>query len=98
MIWLALTGFILTMTGYIQWVFADYKYLLAHPLRFRAWQFVFWIGIALLDIFYHVAKLQKATKDNNLDGIREYAADVANMAMMLADVCGVLEAIQESCA
>lgn len=46
---------------------------------------------ALLEIFYHLAKLQKATKDDDLAGIREYAADVANMAMMLADICGVLD-------
>lgn len=45
---------------------------------------------ALLEIFYHLAKLQKATKDNDLSGIREYSADVANMSMMLADICGVL--------
>lgn len=45
----------------------------------------------LLEIFYHVAKLQMATKDNDIDRIREHSADVANMAMMLADVCGALE-------
>lgn len=47
---------------------------------------------ALLEIFYHLAKLQKATKDNDLLGIREYSADVANMSMMLADICGALDA------
>ncbi|MFG8480074.1 hypothetical protein ACEOUU_12470 [Pseudomonas aeruginosa] len=45
---------------------------------------------ALLEIYYHLAKLQKATKDNDPAGIVEYAADVANMSMMLVDVCGLL--------
>lgn len=45
---------------------------------------------ALLEIYYHLAKLQKATRDNDEGGIREYAADVANMSMMLVDVCGFL--------
>ncbi|WP_443190963.1 hypothetical protein [Pseudomonas indica] len=45
---------------------------------------------ALLEIFYHMGKLQKAAKKGDIGGIREYSADVANMAMMLADVCGVL--------
>lgn len=48
--------------------------------------------IALLEIYYHLAKLQKATKDNDAAGIVEYAADVANMSMMLVDVCGLLAA------
>ncbi|HBO2025608.1 hypothetical protein ABMZ20_01090 [Pseudomonas aeruginosa] len=47
---------------------------------------------ALLEIYYHLAKLQKATKDNDPAGIVEYAADVANMSMMLVDVCGLLAA------
>ena len=50
---------------------------------------------ALLEILYHLAKLQKATKDNDLTGIREHSADVANMSMMLADICGVLEVPME---
>lgn len=45
---------------------------------------------ALLEIYYHLGKLQKATKGGDPDGIREFSADVANMAMMLADICGVL--------
>ncbi|MEE4662823.1 hypothetical protein V2L09_02675 [Pseudomonas alliivorans] len=44
----------------------------------------------LLEIYYHLAKLQKAVKDGNGDGICEYAADVANMSMMLTDICGAL--------
>ncbi|WFC43225.1 hypothetical protein [Pseudoxanthomonas sp. SE1] len=48
---------------------------------------------ALLEIYYHLAKLQKAVRDDNGPGIREYAADVANMAMMLLDICGGLSVI-----
>jgi hypothetical protein len=44
----------------------------------------------LLEIYYHTAKLQKAIKDGNGDEIAEYSADVANMAMMAADICGAL--------
>lgn len=44
----------------------------------------------LLEIYYHLGKLQKAVKDGNGDGICEYAADVANMTMMLTDICGAL--------
>jgi hypothetical protein len=44
----------------------------------------------MLEIYYHTAKLQKAVKGGNCDGIREFAADVANMAMMLLDACGGL--------
>lgn len=47
---------------------------------------------ALLEIYYHVAKLQKAVRDEGGDLIAEHAADVANMAMMLLDVCGAVEA------
>lgn len=45
----------------------------------------------VLETFYHVAKLQAAVVDRDKKRIREHAADVANMAMMLADRCGVLE-------
>lgn len=47
-------------------------------------------AVGMLEIYYHAAKLQKAVKDDNGEGIREYAADVANMAMMLLDLCGGL--------
>lgn len=40
---------------------------------------------ALLEIYYHLGKLQKAVKDRSPEGIREHAADVANMSMMLVD-------------
>ncbi|MEW8508891.1 MAG: hypothetical protein AB2598_19550 [Candidatus Thiodiazotropha sp.] len=43
---------------------------------------------AMLEIYYHTAKLQKAVKDNDIDLIREHSADVANMSMMMLDVCG----------
>lgn len=44
----------------------------------------------MLEIYYHLGKLQKAVKDGNGDGICEYAADVANLSMMLTDICGAL--------
>jgi len=44
----------------------------------------------MLEIYYHVGKLQKALKDGNGDRICEYAADVANLSMMLTDLCGAL--------
>lgn len=50
---------------------------------------------ALLEIYYHASKLQKAVKNNDHGAIREYSADVANMSMMLLDVCvGIPEAVQ----
>ena len=53
-----------------------------------------WLGMSagecLLEIYYHLGKLQKAVKDGNGDGICEYSADVANMSMMLTDICGAL--------
>lgn len=55
-------------------------------------------AVGMLEIYYHAAKLQKAVKDGNADGIREYAADVANMSMMLVDVCGALSAQREEAA
>lgn len=45
---------------------------------------------ALLEVYYHLAKLQKAVKTNDGPGIMEYSADVANMAMMVLDNCGGL--------
>lgn len=44
----------------------------------------------LLELYYHMSKLQKAVKDNNSEGIREFSADVANMAMMMVDICQLL--------
>lgn len=45
----------------------------------------------LLEIYYHLGKLQKAVKNGEGDSIKEYAADVANMSMMLVDICGGLD-------
>lgn len=47
-------------------------------------------GECLLEIYYHLSKLQKAIKDSDGDRIAEYSANVANMAMMAADICGAL--------
>ena len=47
---------------------------------------------ALHEIYYHVGKLEDAVKNDSPELIQEYAADVANMAMMLLDVCGGLSA------
>lgn len=44
----------------------------------------------LLEVYYHLAKLQKAVKHNDGPAIQEFSADVANMAMMVLDVCGGL--------
>jgi hypothetical protein len=44
----------------------------------------------MLEIYYHAAKLQKAVKDGNGDQIIEYAADIANLSMMMTDLCGAL--------
>lgn len=44
----------------------------------------------LLEIYYHLAKLQKAALKDDAGGIREFGADVANMAMMLVDKCEAL--------
>ena len=46
----------------------------------------------LLEIYYHLAKLQKAALKDDASGIAEFGADVANMAMMLVDKCGALPA------
>ena len=45
---------------------------------------------ALLEVYYHLSKLQKAVKHNDGPAIMEYSADVANMAMMVLDICGGL--------
>lgn len=38
------------------------------------------------DIYYHTGKLQLAVEEGNLEKIREYSADVANLALMVVDV------------
>lgn len=53
-----------------------------------------WLGMdantALLEVYYHLAKLQKAVRNNDGPAIQEYSADVANMSMMVLDICGGL--------
>lgn len=48
-------------------------------------------AVGMLEIYYHTSKLQKAVKDGDIDRIREHAADVANMSMMMVDICGGLD-------
>lgn len=43
--------------------------------------------VLLLEIYWHTAKLSAAVKNDDEALIREHAADVANMAMMVLDVC-----------
>lgn len=45
---------------------------------------------AMLEIWHHAAKLQKAALNDDTPAIQEHSADVANMSMMLLDVCGAL--------
>lgn len=47
-------------------------------------------GECLLEIYYHAGKLHKAVHGSQGDGILEYAADVANLSMMLTDIVGAL--------
>lgn len=51
---------------------------------------------AVGEVLYHAAKLTYAARqydqgDGPAEKIREFAADVANCSMMVADICGVLE-------
>ncbi len=43
---------------------------------------------SILEGYHHMAKLANAVRDGNLAGIREHTADVANIAMMIADIHG----------
>ena len=45
---------------------------------------------ALLEVYWHAAKLSAAVKNNDGPAIQEHSADVANMAMMVLDICGGL--------
>ena len=47
-------------------------------------------GECLLEIYWHTSKLQRALRDNERDGIREFSADIANLCMMMVDVAGAL--------
>lgn len=53
-------------------------------------------GQCLLEIYWHVAKLSAAVKNEDKARIAEHAAGVANMAMMQADIAGLLDAPQPS--
>lgn len=52
--------------------------------------------VALLEIYWHAAKLSAAVKNNDAAAISEHSADVANMAMMLLDVCGGLDVAESA--
>ena len=45
----------------------------------------------LLEVIYHYGKLLVSVRRGDGDGIAEYAADVANLCMMLCDICGVID-------
>ncbi|MCM8743582.1 hypothetical protein [Pseudomonas koreensis] len=47
---------------------------------------------AVLEVFYHLGKLHQAVHRDESAAIKEHAADVANMCMMLLDVCACLDA------
>ncbi|MBP6908540.1 MAG: hypothetical protein KBB75_01820 [Candidatus Pacebacteria bacterium] len=49
----------------------------------------------VLEIYYHTGKLQEAVKNNKKELIREYTADVANIAMMVLDKSGGLLPLAE---
>jgi hypothetical protein len=49
---------------------------------------------ALLEVYWHAAKLSAAVKNNDGPAIMEHSADVANMAMMVLDVCGGLAFVE----
>lgn len=51
---------------------------------------------ALLEVYWHAAKLSAAVKNNDGPAIQEHSADVANMAMMVLDVCGGLVTVEAS--
>lgn len=51
---------------------------------------------ALLEVYWHAAKLSAAVKNNDGPAIMEHSADVANMAMMVLDLCGGL-ALVDAC-
>lgn len=52
------------------------------------------IMTALEEVNWHTAKLNAAVQLGDPELIKEHAADVANMAMMLLDVCGLIGGIQ----
>lgn len=48
------------------------------------------VGRATHEIYHHYEKLENAAGSRDFPQIAEYCADLANCAMMLADVCGLL--------
>lgn len=46
---------------------------------------------AMLEVYWHAAKLSAAVKNRDVQAITEHAADVANMAMMVLDVAVRIE-------
>lgn len=52
------------------------------------------IMTALDEVNWHTTKLNAAVQLGDPDLIKEHAADVANMAMMLLDVCGLIGSTQ----
>lgn len=50
----------------------------------------------MLEIIYHFGKLQTSVKRGDGDGMAEYGADVANLCMMLLDICGVINLVQHA--
>jgi hypothetical protein len=49
---------------------------------------------ALLEVYWHTAKLSAAVKNNDGPAIMEHSADVANMALMVLDICGGLAFVE----
>lgn len=47
----------------------------------------------MLELLYHHSKLQVALDAGDGDRIMEYTADIANISMMIADVCGALSLV-----
>lgn len=45
----------------------------------------------MLELYYHQAKLHYALRHNGMNGLAEFAADTANLCMMLLDICGILD-------
>ena len=50
----------------------------------------------MLEIIYHFGKLQASVKRGDGDGMAEYGADVANLCMMLLDICGVINLVRHA--
>ena len=77
-------------------VLAPFVLLMERELRANAHKgdHVGWRGASpanlLLEVHYHVGKLHWALHHQSMDEVREFAADTANMCLMLLDACGLL--------